>query len=73
MHFRHPSQDIEAWVPPTPPGKVLLESLAASAEALFGDAGTAETRNERDRVGGGQDAVGRVVAAAHAADVISRG
>lgn len=52
-------QDIEAWVPPTPPGKVLLDSLAACAKVLF-----------EDGDGAGE---GRGSAAARAADVMSRG
>lgn len=54
-------QDIEAWVPPTPPGKVLLDSLAACAKVLF------ENGN------GGGTGEGRRIAAARAADVMSRG
>ncbi|CAM9720805.1 unnamed protein product, partial [Ectocarpus sp. 13 AM-2016] len=57
-------EDIEAWVPPTPPGKVLLDSLAAAAKTLFEDGG-----NNNDN-GNGE---GRRVAATQAADVISRG
>ncbi|CAM9275437.1 unnamed protein product [Scytosiphon promiscuus] len=54
-------EDIEAWVPPTPPGKMLLDSLAASAKVLFDDGS-----------GGGNDgASGK--AATQAADVMSRG
>ena len=52
-------QDIEAWVPPTPPGKVLLDSLAACAKVLF--------------EGDGCESEGRGIAATRAADVLSRG
>lgn len=52
-------QDIEAWVPPTPPGKVLLDSLAACAKVLF--------------EGDGNESPGRGIAATGAADVMSRG
>eukprot|EP00903_Cladosiphon_okamuranus_P005357 g5352.t1 len=52
-------EDIEAWVPPIPPGKVLLDSLAACAKVLLeGDDGESE---------------GRGIAAARATDVMSRG
>lgn len=60
-------QDVEAWVPPIPPGKVLLESLVASAAALFEGGGNGERGAE---LGGGDQ---RETAAAHAAEVISRG
>lgn len=46
-------------MPPTPPGKVLLDSLAACAKVLFED--------------GGNESQGRGVAATRAADVMSRG
>ncbi|CAM9927954.1 unnamed protein product, partial [Ectocarpus sp. 8 AP-2014] len=59
-------EDIEAWVPPTPPGKVLLDSLAAAAKTLFEGGGD---NNDNDN-GNGE---GRRVAATQAADVISRG
>ncbi len=52
-------QDIEAWVPPTPPGKVLLDSLAGCAKVLFEDGDSAGE--------------GRGIAAVRAADVMSRG
>ncbi|CAM9195290.1 unnamed protein product, partial [Laminaria digitata] len=63
-------EDIEAWVPPVPPGKVLLDSLEASAKVVFDgggfDGGAAGTA--------GQDGSGRRGSAAvHAADVMSRG
>ncbi|CAM9600060.1 unnamed protein product, partial [Hapterophycus canaliculatus] len=57
-------EDIEAWVPPTPPGKVLLDSLAASARVLFGDDGGAEDS---------EDGHARGKAATQAANVMSRG
>ncbi|CBJ27263.1 vesicle docking protein P115 [Ectocarpus siliculosus] len=57
-------EDIEAWIPPTPPGKVLLDSLAAAAKTLF------EGRGDNNDNGDGE---GRRVAATQAADVISRG
>ena len=52
-------QDIEAWVPPTPPGKVLLDSLAACAEVIFED--------------NGGETEGQGMAATRAADVMFRG
>lgn len=52
-------QDIEAWVPPTPPGKVLLDSLVACAKVVF--------------EGNGGESGGRGIAATRAADVMSRG
>lgn len=61
------AQDIEAWVPPTAPGQLLLERLAAAAKVLFDD--------REDGGGGGAEkgeGEGRALAAAHAADVISR-
>ncbi|CAN0494311.1 unnamed protein product, partial [Ectocarpus sp. 12 AP-2014] len=61
-------EDIEAWVPPTPPGKVLLDSLAAAAKTLFEDGGD---NNDNDSDSGNGE--GRRVAATQAADVISRG
>lgn len=60
-------QDVEAWVPPIPPGKVLLENLVASATVLFRDGGSGEPVAE---LGAGKQ---REMAAVHAADVISRG
>lgn len=71
------AQDIEAWVPPTPPGKVLLETLAASAEALFGEPVDAEGSSKSGFDGGqgmrGGELRAAVKAAAHSADMISRG
>ncbi|CAM9819325.1 unnamed protein product [Ectocarpus sp. 6 AP-2014] len=57
-------EDIEAWIPPTPPGKVLLDSLAAAAKTLF------EGGGDNNDNGDGE---GRRAAATQAADVISRG
>ncbi|CAM9566588.1 unnamed protein product, partial [Ectocarpus fasciculatus] len=37
-------EDIEAWIPPTPPGKVLLDSLAEAAKTLFEGGGNSATQ-----------------------------
>lgn len=68
-HLFCAGQDIEAWAPPIPPGKVLLESLVASATVLFRD-GYSDSGESGAELGTGEE---RGMAASHAADVISRG
>lgn len=50
-------------MPPTPPGKVLLDSLAACAKVIFEGNGDQSERRGRERG----------IAATLAADVMSRG
>lgn len=61
-------QDLEAWVPPIPPGKVLIDGLTASAQVLFYSDGAERAIGDYES---GSDVRG--AAAAHTAGVVSRG